>query len=77
MSGVEGYEILARLSVKLENEGYVTVVDLLRQAGIESRPAQYRFGWLSLEDFRVKRIRTGRYELIVPNFEPLHKNGRT
>lgn len=75
MSGAEGYEILARLCDKIDHEGFITAVDLLRLVRVETVPSQYLFGWTSIEDFRVKKSRTGRYELIVPNFQPLAKNG--
>lgn len=76
MSGSEGYKILARLCDQIDHEGYITVVDLLRLVKVEAIPIQYRFGWTSLEDFQVKKSRTGRYELIVPDFQLLAKNGK-
>ena len=76
MSGSEGYEILARLCDQIDHEGCITVVDLMRLMKVEAIPAQYLFGWTSIEDFQVKKSRTGRYELIVPDFQLLVKNGQ-
>lgn len=66
----EAEAVLDRMTELLERYALVTVADLYDLAGIETAFTDEKWGWVSLDDMRVLRVRNG-YLLTLPRPETI------
>lgn len=65
-SHAEASEVISRLRALVSEYGRATVADLFDLVGVTGEYTDEKFGWVSLENVRPRRIREG-YLLDLPN----------
>ena len=61
--------VLMRMEESIRKYGFVSVLDLYDLAGLPTTPSDNNYGWLSLRNARIQRVRDG-YMLELPKALP-------
>lgn len=66
-------EIVNQLFDRIENYGKATVADFYTACGWSSEPTDHAWGWRSIDDFDIKRVRTEGWRISLPQPVPFSK----